>query len=369
MEPRTISCVGRGAGAASDVDPWGTARSACAAFSPFLREGCRIVVKSSAAAVGAASSKPTRDRSAGTRRSSLGRAERTLCEPVAETEEGGRAGDLREGSRRAGFAFLRCAVGALVDGHGIPVQTVPIGSVPVAGEAIARHGVSGRALCRDINQTSDRAAMQAETHDSDPAMSKLEHVIGRLGSSKPVGYPDPRNMWREAIELGWAGLVDDHQRQPAYGCHFQDRIIVGQRCGDEAIHDSSTDGRSPRLTGRGTRQEEQPDTCRLDDARDTGKELTGHRIIECIGQSVGVYDADCAHLPPSQASGQGSGPGYPRRAAVAKIRPRRSEESWSGGYRRLRRSSPIPRVRPPHRATSTAERKVTWPKCPTSSMK
>ena len=233
------------------------------------------------------------------------RAERTLCEPVAETEEGGRAGGLREDSRRAGFAFLRCAVGALVNGHGTPVQTVPIGGVPVAGEAIARHGVGGGALCRDINQTSDRAAMQAETHDSDPAMSKLEHVIGRLGSSKSVGYPDPGNMWREAIELGWAGLVDDHQRQPAYGCHFEDRIIVGQRCGDEAINDSATDGRSPLLIGRGTRQEEQPNTCRLDDARDTGKELTGHRIIEGIGESVGVCDADRAHLPPSQASGQG----------------------------------------------------------------
>ena len=58
---------------------------------------------------------------------------------------------------------------------------------------------------------------------------------------------------------------------PAYGCHFEDRIIVGQRGGDEAINHSATDGRSPLLIGRGTRQEEQPDTCRLDDARDTGK--------------------------------------------------------------------------------------------------
>lgn len=201
----------------------------------------------------------------------VGRAERALCEPVAETEEGGRAGDLREDGRRAGFAFLRCAVGALVNGDGTPLQTVPFGRVPVAGEAIARHGVGGGALCRDINQTSDRAAMQGETHDSDPAMSKLEYVIGRLGCSKPVGDPDPGHMWCEAIELGWAALVDDHQRQPAYGCHFEDRIIVGQRGGDEAINHSATDGRSPLLIGRGTRQEEQPDTCRLDDARDTGK--------------------------------------------------------------------------------------------------
>ena len=125
--------------------------------------------------------------------------------------------------------------------------------------------------------------MQGETHDSDPAMSKLEHVIGRLGSSKPVGYPDPGNMWREAIELGWAGLVDDHQRQPAYGCHFEDRIIVGQRGGDEAVNHSATDGRSPLLIGRGTRQEEQPNTCRLDDARDTGKDCPQGcpRRLEC----------------------------------------------------------------------------------------
>jgi hypothetical protein len=183
------------------------------------------------------------------------------------------------------------------------------GGIPVAGEAIARHSVGCRALCGDIHQTSDRAAMQAETHDSDPAMSKLEHVIGRLGSRKPVGYPDPGNMWREAIELGWAGLVDDHQRQPAYGCHFEDRIIVGQRRGDKAINHSATDGRSPLLIDRGTRKEEQPHTCCLDDARDTGKELTGHRIIEGVGESVGVCDTDCAHLPPSQASSQGIGAG------------------------------------------------------------
>ena len=94
-------------------------------------------------------------------------AERTFSEPVAETENGGWAGSLRENGRRTDLAFFGRAVGALVHGYLAPVKAVPFVRVAVAGKTIAGHRV-GRGTSA---ATSPRPGAGLSTMASPPSLS------------------------------------------------------------------------------------------------------------------------------------------------------------------------------------------------------
>src|SRR4051812_3934209 len=92
-------------------------------------------------------------------------------------------------------------------------------------------------------------------------MSETEEVIGDGIRCLAVIDPYPGSTGcAKRREVGRARLVDDDQWQLALDDHRQQRVVVGEGGGDDAVDDRLVDGPVPSaLVGR-SRQEEQATT-------------------------------------------------------------------------------------------------------------
>jgi MFS family permease len=234
---------------------------------------------------------------------------RALGKPVAQAEQRGGARGGREHGGSAGFSVGDRAVGGLEDGHLAPQHSGLLGRLAIPVETMSRHGVGCPCLGVLIDESGCRARMQGEGHDGEPAVAEGQHVVRDRGGGGVVIDPDPgAARGSEGGQPVGVGLVEDDEREAARDRDRQEWVISRKRVHNQSVDDRGAKCRDAAFARRRAREEHEPGVTLLGDGGDPGKELDARRVLEGIGELVGVYDPDRANATAAEAGRDGVRP-------------------------------------------------------------